>query len=197
MARQLKLSCPVSVTMITLRRDCITSKVGHNITLSDNSICCLFSVLILSVLRMAGASRKPYKVLDRTRSLKKGVMASSLEEFISSAQRKLCYEPDTAVVVVLEEDGTEVDEDDYFQTLDPNTCLMLLHAGDRWSPFSAAAPGMSYFCQSVTTKNSFSKLFPQHIHARHKHNTAHMHMAGIVKNLSVAFFVTFIHILML
>ena len=197
MARQLKLSCPVSVTMITLRRDCITSKVGHNITLSDHSIGCLFSVLILSVLRMAGASRKPYKVLDRTRSLKKGVMASSLEEFISSAQRKLCYEPDTAVVVVLEEDGTEVDEDDYFQTLDPNTCLMLLHAGDRWSPFSAAAPGMSYFCQSVTTKNSFSKLFPQHIHARHKHNTAHMHMAGIVKNLSVAFFVTFIHILML
>ena len=104
---------------------------------------------------MAGASRKPYKVLDRTRSLKKGVMASSLEEFISSAQRKLCYEPDTAVVVVLEEDGTEVDEDDYFQTLDPNTCLMLLHAGDRWSPFSAAASGMSYFCQSVAISLKF------------------------------------------
>ena len=97
---------------------------------------------------MAGASRKPYKVLDRTRSVKKGVMASSLEEFITSAQRKLCYSPDTAVVVVLEEDGTEVDEDDYFQTLDPNTCLMLLHAGDRWSPFSAVALGMSYLGQS-------------------------------------------------
>ena len=78
-----------------------------------------------------------------------------MEEFISSAQRKLCYEPDTAVVVVLEEDGTEVDEDDYFQTLDPNTCLMLLHAGDRWSPFSAAASGMSYFCQSVAISLKF------------------------------------------
>ena len=98
---------------------------------------------------MAGASRRPYKVLDRTRSVKKGVMASSLEEFITSAQRKLCYSPDTAVVAVLEEDGTEVDEDDYFQTLDPNTCLMLLHAGDRWSPFSAVALGMSYLGQSI------------------------------------------------
>ena len=97
---------------------------------------------------MAEISRRPYKVLDRTRSVKKGVMASSLEEFITSAQRKLCYSPDTAVVVVLEEDGTEVDEDDYFQTLDPNTCLMLLHAGDRWSPFSAVALGMSYLGQS-------------------------------------------------
>ena len=98
---------------------------------------------------MSGASRKPYKVLDRTRSVKKGVMASTLEEFITTAQRKLCYSPDTAVVAVLEEDGTEVDEDDYFQTLDPNTCLMLLHAGDRWSPFSAAALGMSYLRQSI------------------------------------------------
>ena len=42
-------------------------------------------------------------------------------------------------MMVLEEDGTEVDEEDYFQTLEPNTCLMLLHLGERWSPFSAAS----------------------------------------------------------
>ena len=124
--------------------------VGHNKTFNNHFIGSLFSVLtIISALRMAGASRKPYKVLDRTRSVKKGVMASSLEEFITSAQRKLCYSPDTAVVAVLEEDGTEVDEDDYFQTLDPNTCLMLLHAWDRWSPFSAVALGMSYIRQYI------------------------------------------------
>ena len=84
------------------------------------------------------ATRKPYKVLDRTRSAKKGVMASSLEEFVQSSRRKLSYPFDKDLLVVLEEDGTEVDEDDYFQTLEPNTTLMLLYAGDKWSPFSAA-----------------------------------------------------------
>ena len=85
------------------------------------------------------ASRKPYKVMDRTRRVKKGVMASSLEELTLSSRRKLAYSGDKEVMVVLEEDGTEVDEEDYFQTLEPNTCLMLLHLGERWSPFSAAS----------------------------------------------------------
>ena len=84
-------------------------------------------------------TRKPYKVMDRTRSVKKGVMASSLEDFVMSSKRKLAYPGDRDVSVVLEEDGTEVDDNDYFQTLEPNTCLMLLYSGERWSPFSAAS----------------------------------------------------------
>ena len=39
------------------------------------------------------------------------------------------------VYVVLEEDGTEVDEEEYFQTLPENTVLMLLNVGDKWCPF--------------------------------------------------------------
>ncbi len=42
---------------------------------------------------------------------------------------------DKQVYVVLEEDGTEVDEEEYFQTLPENTLLMLLHVGDRWTPY--------------------------------------------------------------
>lgn len=42
---------------------------------------------------------------------------------------------DKAVYVVLEEDGTEVDEEEYFQTLPDNTLLMLLHVGDKWLPY--------------------------------------------------------------
>jgi len=82
-------------------------------------------------------ARKPYKVLDRTRTFKKGVMASSLDEFILSSRRKLSYPPEKQLVVVLEEDGTEVDEDDYFQTLETNTTLMLLYSDDKWSPFQS------------------------------------------------------------
>ena len=44
--------------------------------------------------------------MDRTRRVKKGVMASSLEELTLSSRRKLAYSGDKEVMVVLEEDGT-------------------------------------------------------------------------------------------
>ena len=63
-------------------------------------------------------SRKPYKVTDKTRRVKKGLMASSLEELILSSLRKLAYPGDKEeVMMVLEEDGTEVDEEEYFQVV--------------------------------------------------------------------------------
>ena len=83
----------------------------------------------------APGRRRPFKVLDRMRTSKKGLMAGSLEDLIRSGKEKLSYSPEQEVVVVLEEDGTEVDEEDYFQTLEDNTELILLHTGDRWSPF--------------------------------------------------------------
>jgi DNA fragmentation factor alpha subunit len=39
-----------------------------------------------------------------------------------------------AVKVVLEQDGTEVDEEDYFSTLERNTSLMLLAPNEKWGP---------------------------------------------------------------
>ena len=80
-------------------------------------------------------NRKPYKLIDRKREVKKGVMAESLEELTCRGKAKLNYAIDKKVYVVLEEDGTEVDEEEYFQTLPTNTLLMLLYVGDRWSPF--------------------------------------------------------------
>ena len=56
---------------------------------------------------------------------------------IISGTAKLNYTLDKKVYVVLEEDGTEVDEEEYFQTLPTNTLLMLLYVGDRWSPYGA------------------------------------------------------------
>lgn len=81
-------------------------------------------------------TRKPYKLMDRTRTIKKGVTASCLEELIGLGRQKLGYKPKQDVYLVLEEDGTEIDENDYFQTLPENTTLMLLFTEDRWSPFA-------------------------------------------------------------
>ena len=71
--------------------------------------------------RAGPGRRRPFKVLDRMRTVKKGLMAETLEELVRSGKEKLSYPEEQEVVVVLEEDGTEVDEDDYFQTLEDNT----------------------------------------------------------------------------
>ena len=61
--------------------------------------------------------------------------SSTAPLFFIAGKAKLNYAVDKKVYVVLEEDGTEVDEEEYFQTLPANTLLMLLYVGDRWSPF--------------------------------------------------------------
>ena len=55
--------------------------------------------------------------------------------FHFAGKEKLNYPMEKPVYVVLEEDGTEVDEEEYFQTLPENTLLMLLYVGDKWSPY--------------------------------------------------------------
>jgi len=62
------------------------------------------------------------------------MMASSLKELVQNARDKFCIDPWLDVYLVLEEDGTEVDDEEYFQTLEKNTMLMLLLKDDIWSP---------------------------------------------------------------
>lgn len=75
--------------------------------------------------------------------------------FIFVGKEKLNYPLDKVVYVVLEEDGTEVDEEEYFQTLPDNTLLMLLHIGDKWTPFG---PTFTWdFNSGFSTNKAFSK----------------------------------------
>lgn len=85
-----------------------------------------------------GSEMLPYKVVDCTRERRFGIVASSLQDFINRAREKLgmCG---PVVKVVLEQDGTEVDEEEYFCTLERNTSLMLLGPNDKWVP-----PGRGY-----------------------------------------------------
>lgn len=76
---------------------------------------------------------KPYKICDLNRDKKKGVVASSLEDLLTKVPEKLGL-PSENLTVVLECDGTEVDDEEYFSTLDPDTSLMILHGNEKWSP---------------------------------------------------------------
>ncbi|XP_060583483.1 DNA fragmentation factor subunit alpha-like [Ruditapes philippinarum] len=80
---------------------------------------------------MAATSR-PYKVWSADRKKKKSVIASSLEELTRKGKEKLDVEGSKKVKIVFEGDGTEVDEEEYFQFLPFNTTLMLLQPGECW-----------------------------------------------------------------
>ncbi|XP_013778488.1 DNA fragmentation factor subunit alpha-like [Limulus polyphemus] len=76
----------------------------------------------------------PYKVWSSDRQTKKAVVASSLEELRKKGAEKLGYELHPPLKVVLESDGTEVDDENYFRTRNEDTVFVLLRENERWIP---------------------------------------------------------------
>ncbi|XP_031839975.1 DNA fragmentation factor subunit alpha isoform X3 [Nomia melanderi] len=74
----------------------------------------------------------PYKIVDHAREKRKGITASSLKELTSIARSRLSLPLDAELTIVLEQDGTEVDDEEYFATLERNTSLMVLHGDQKW-----------------------------------------------------------------
>lgn len=99
--------------------------------------CCSEDIDLVTVLEVQSkipVEKRPFKVTDRMRLYRKGMMASSLKELVQRARDKFSIDPWVEVYLVLEEDGTEVDDEEYFQTLPVNTRLMLLLKENLWSP---------------------------------------------------------------
>ena len=53
---------------------------------------------------------------------------------MSAGKESLGYSEDEEVYAVLEEDGTEVDEEEYFQLIPHRTCLIVMSRKEIWSP---------------------------------------------------------------
>lgn len=62
------------------------------------------------------------------------MVAQSLLEFKLRGAEKLGYDNVSDLRVVLECDGTEVEDDTYFQTAEKDTIFLLLKSGERWLP---------------------------------------------------------------
>ena len=62
------------------------------------------------------------------------MLAVGIYLVLISARDKFCIDPWMEVYLVLEEDGTELDDEEYFQSLPDNSRLMLLLPQDIWSP---------------------------------------------------------------
>ncbi|NXN26893.1 CIDEA protein, partial [Nycticryphes semicollaris] len=74
---------------------------------------------------------RPFRVSNASRSSRKGIVASSLEELINKTLEAFFISG--IVTLVLEEDGTVVDTEEFFRSLDDNTHFMVLEKGQKWT----------------------------------------------------------------
>uniref|UniRef100_A0A4W5PY15 Cell death inducing DFFA like effector a n=1 Tax=Hucho hucho TaxID=62062 RepID=A0A4W5PY15_9TELE len=75
---------------------------------------------------------RPFRLCTQSRRQRKGVMAASLDDLLdqtASAFLLACQ----FLVLVLEEDGTVVDSEAFFQSLPANTPVMVLQKGELWT----------------------------------------------------------------
>lgn len=75
-----------------------------------------------------------FQIKDVTRNIKKAVVASTLEEVRNKSAEK--FGKDDMPNIHLDSDGTEIDDEDYFQTLEPNAELIAVFAGEQWMDVS-------------------------------------------------------------
>uniref|UniRef100_A0A8C3YV08 Lipid transferase CIDEC n=1 Tax=Catagonus wagneri TaxID=51154 RepID=A0A8C3YV08_9CETA len=76
---------------------------------------------------------RPCRVSTADRSVRKGIMACGLEDLLIKVRDTLML-ADKPFFLVLEEDGTIVETEEYFQSLADDTVFMVLHKGQKWQP---------------------------------------------------------------
>ncbi|XP_045048347.1 lipid transferase CIDEC isoform X1 [Desmodus rotundus] len=88
---------------------------------------------LLSLPSQEALRARPCRVSTNDRSVRKGIMAHSLEDLLHKVRDTLILE-DKPFFLVLEEDGTAVETEGYFQTLADDTVFMVLQKGQKWQP---------------------------------------------------------------
>ncbi|XP_012378479.1 lipid transferase CIDEC isoform X2 [Dasypus novemcinctus] len=80
------------------------------------------------------------RVSSADRSVRKGLVARSLADLLAKVRDTLML-ADKPFSLVLEEDGTIVETEDYFQALAADTVFMVLQKGQKWQPPSEQGNG--------------------------------------------------------
>ncbi|KAF6209511.1 hypothetical protein GE061_015258 [Apolygus lucorum] len=78
--------------------------------------------------------KRPFKIWDSWRNIRKSLVVNSLKDLETRGKEKLQVPPNEPVRLVLESDGTQVEDGEYFRTLPNNTVILLLRQGERWYP---------------------------------------------------------------
>ena len=85
---------------------------------------------------------KPFRLTDSTRTLRKGVMSSCLDELLFQAKLKMNLDPQAKVSLEME-DKTEVDNEEFFQNL---------------KDMGSGTPVLVVMTESITSKEMFCFL---------------------------------------
>ncbi|KAM8863615.1 DNA fragmentation factor subunit alpha [Spinachia spinachia] len=93
------------------------------------------------------ADGKPCKVCNFTRQKSYGVAVPSLEELKLKGTEFLGFSPAQPVTVVLDVDGTIVEDEAYFLCLPSDTKFMLLHERETWSPARRVDGGTAWMAR--------------------------------------------------
>mgnify|MGYP002652693492 CR=1 FL=1 len=64
--------------------------------------------------------------------MRKSILATSLTELKSKAAEKFGYNTAKQLRIVLEEDGTEIEDNVYFMAAEPETVFLLLREAECW-----------------------------------------------------------------
>ncbi|XP_054852790.1 cell death activator CIDE-3-like [Eublepharis macularius] len=75
---------------------------------------------------------RPYRVSNWDRTLRKGIMADSLRDLLEKVH--LALPVVGTITLVLDEDGTIVETEEFFQTLQEGTVFLVLTKGQSWYP---------------------------------------------------------------
>ncbi|XP_072232662.1 lipid transferase CIDEB [Leuresthes tenuis] len=94
------------------------------------------STIFKSVTRRVWSPpQRPFRVCCHKRETKKGLTAGTLEELKERVCQALLLSLSAAsLFLVCEDDGTEVDSDEFLITLPDNIVLMALEPGQTWKP---------------------------------------------------------------
>ncbi|XP_033507803.1 lipid transferase CIDEB [Epinephelus lanceolatus] len=83
--------------------------------------------------------QRPFRVCCQNRETRKGITAGTLEELKERVCQALLLSLSAlSLSLVCEEDGTEVDSNEFLMTLPDNTMLMALEPGQTWRPQAGA-----------------------------------------------------------
>ncbi|XP_057562920.1 lipid transferase CIDEC isoform X2 [Hippopotamus amphibius kiboko] len=88
---------------------------------------------LLSEPSLEAPRARPCRVSSADRSVRKGIMAHCLEDLLFKVRDTLML-ADKAIFLVLEEDGTTVETEEYFRSLADDTVFMVLLKGQKWQP---------------------------------------------------------------